>query len=131
MRCAVAVCGIALAIAPSVVSAEEIAIRPPIMAEGADWVGYAAAPSARVFRATNAVGEVAARTQARAECERATGRTCNAIAVPVDWPVVVLNCANKVSFVGGSPLGNAVDVARLKAQRAGFYADECIQVYPQ
>ena len=131
MKFAVAACGIALALMAPVASAKELCVRPPIVAEGADWVGYAAAPSGRVFKVNDADEETTARSLARAECERTTGRTCNAIAVPSDWPVAVVTCEGRASFVGGSSLDNARDVANLKAERAGFYGRQCMQVYPR
>jgi hypothetical protein len=38
--------------------------------------------------------------------------------------VVILVCGSK-TFVGGSDEGNAEDIARLKARRAGYDPDEC------
>jgi hypothetical protein len=131
MKYAVAACTLALIIVPFGASAEEMPIGPPIRA-GVDWNGWAAAQG-RVFR-QGADDEDVARSLARTECERATGRSCRgAIAIPDDgsWAVSVLYCGNTASFVGGSPLGNARDVAEEKAGRAGFSPRDCAQIYPQ
>jgi hypothetical protein len=39
--------------------------------------------------------------------------------------VVILVCRG-VTFVGGSDIGNAEDIARIKARRAGYDPDYCI-----
>ncbi len=129
MKSFVAACIVVLII-PSMAGAEELPIKPPVKAS-VDWNGWAAG-NRRVVRQSSD-NEDAARAHARTECERATGRTCSAIAISDDgdWQVAVLYCANSASFVGGSPLGNARDVAEEKAKRAGFSPRSCVQVYPE
>jgi len=99
--------------------------------QGVDWVGWAVAPTGRTFKGDASASEDEARARARRGCEQAVGRTCSAIAVPGNWDVVAVNCAPNLSFIGGSPLGNAEEVARYKAQKAGFDRSDCVRTYPQ
>jgi hypothetical protein len=39
--------------------------------------------------------------------------------------VVILVCPGGVTFVGASDLGNAEDIARIKARAAGYDPDKC------
>jgi len=132
MRYGVAVCVFALACGPSLAQVVEVTpyvARGTPSEQGVDWVGWAVAPTGRTFKGDSSASEDDARARAKRGCEQAVGRTCSAIAVPSDWGVASVNCTPSASFIGGSSLGNAVDVAREKADRAGFYGAGCAQVY--
>jgi hypothetical protein len=126
-----AVGGSSIAIAEEVTPARKQS--PPIVASsGTDWVGVAVSPNRRVFRVGDSNAEDQARSSARTECERTTGRTCSAIAVPDGWDVVVVHCSSSGrsgAFLGGSTLGNAEQIARDKADDAGFNGRLCDQIY--
>jgi hypothetical protein len=92
------------------------------------WVGIAAAPDKRVFRA--------ARSQVGSECETATRRDCDVIAVPDDideWGVVAINCTDSgkppASFVAGSDDDKELQIAQDKAGKAGYSPSSCATIY--
>jgi len=81
-----------------------------------------------------AASEAAAQAQARNECEQTTAKTCGSyIAIPSsgNWKAAAVLCSNAESFVAGSRLDNAVDVAREKAKGAGFNPDRCEEIYSE
>jgi hypothetical protein len=98
-----------------------------------EWFGIAASPNKRVVEVANRTEELEARSEAKYECEQASGRTCTAIAVPTSWNVVVVRCTQAgkapASIVGGSGKGIAMEVAFTKASAAGFRPTDCVPVY--
>jgi hypothetical protein len=54
------------------------------------WLGFAASSNGRVFQNIDRSDEAIARNAARSECEQTTGRTCQAIAVPISWQVAAV-----------------------------------------
>jgi hypothetical protein len=143
MKAVVAVWCLALAVVPSTVSADHVrkarpaaaSPSPPVVAYGGgiNWVGWAVSPPGDVFRSV-AASEAAAQAQARNECEQTTAKTCASyIAIPTsgNWKAAAVLCANVESFVAGSRLDNAVDVARDKAKSAGFPPDSCEEIYSE
>jgi hypothetical protein len=98
-----------------------------------EWIGIAVSPNLKVFQIANQSDETMARNAAKFECERGTGRTCTAIAVPTSWDVVVMSCARPgqapLPIVAGSGQSSAVDVAILKALAAGVNPSSCRQIY--
>jgi hypothetical protein len=97
-----------------------------------DWVGVAVSTNGRVFFQPNGFSETRTRYEVRSDCENTAGYTCQAIAVPSHWDVVVLSCRGRGrmgGYVGGSGMGNAEAVAYDRAYRAGFDPGECTQVY--
>lgn len=98
---------------------------------GTQWVGLAAARNGRVFQLDGST-EAGARSAARLECEQMSGRECRAIAVPMQWDVVVLQCNGRGrsdAFFGGSIEGNASWIAAEKARQNGFNESQCRQIY--
>lgn len=96
------------------------------------WLGIAASSNGRVFRNVDRSGEVVARDRTMSECEQTTGRTCQAIAVPVSWQVAAVACrrASEVAvFVGGSAQNAAERIALDKGNRAGFDDNHCRTIY--
>ncbi len=99
------------------------------------WVGIAAAPDKRVFRDTASTMD-AARSQVGSECETATRRDCDVIAVPDDideWGVVAINCTDSgkppASFVAGSDEDKELQIAQDKAGKAGYSPGSCATIY--
>jgi hypothetical protein len=94
------------------------------------WIALAADPTGRTFKTDSARNnEEAARSAAKALCERTTARTCGVtISVREDWDVVVVKCAGNKIFMGASAQGNASDYAYGKATNAGISPSTYTQV---
>jgi hypothetical protein len=126
---------------PSRLSAEEVTPPPnkkiynKVEGEGdsvTTWVGFAASSNGRVFQNIDQSGEVVARDAALSECEQTTGRTCQAIAVPISWHVAAITCRRAkavAAFVGGSAQDAAERIALDKGNRAGFEDSNCHTIY--
>jgi hypothetical protein len=105
--------------------------RPPIVARtesATEWVGFAVSPQGRVFRSDYTGVEANVRAQAKNDCEETTLRTCKAIAVTTSADIAVITCGQGgrvASFLGGSKLGYARDIAIDKAAQSNFRAENC------
>jgi hypothetical protein len=100
------------------------------MSSSTRWVGFAASPNGRVFRA-NGVSEAVVRSNVRSECEQTSGSTCRTLIVPVQWDVVALRCGGRAAFFGGSGPGegNASWIASEKARQSGYSDSQCKQIF--
>jgi Domain of unknown function (DUF4189) len=126
---------------PSTLSAEEVtpARNKSIYNKGdgggdnvTTWLGFAASSNGRVFQNIDRSGEAVARDAARSECEQTTGRTCQAIAVPISWQVAAVACRRAkavAAFVGGSAQEAAERIALDKGNQAGFVDSNCRTIY--
>jgi hypothetical protein len=104
---------------------------PPVLAKGepgTTWVALAVSTNGRVFQSLPHDGEERARSAARNECERTSGRTCSdTMSVPDNWDVIVLRCGTQ-NFLGGSAEGNAQEIALDKAREKRFSGGSCRQI---
>jgi hypothetical protein len=146
-RCSIlAATAIALSVMlPSILSAAEVtpatpaatarSTQRPEVVNRLGWIGFAVSPNRRAFQSESKVGDNAernVRNEARNECERATQRTCYAIAVTEMADVSGVGCTYRGksnAFLGGSSESNEQRIALDKANREGFPASSCVEFF--